>query len=94
MPEPCRVSPENRADDPSGHVNTISTRDDGSFTGREQHARDAIAKKLEDEELIQTIPKYKEGDDPKEYAKIARAACNRVVGALEKLMLDANRSKN
>jgi hypothetical protein len=34
------------------------------------------------------------GDDPKEYAKIARAACNRVVGALEKLILDANRAKN
>ncbi len=79
---------------PSGHINTASTRADGWLTGREHRARDAIAQKLEDEELIQTIPKYKEGDDPKEYAKIARAACERVVGALEKLMLDANRSKN
>ena len=79
---------------PSGHVNTASTRADGSLTGREQRARDAIAQKLEDEELIQTIPKFKDGDDPKEYAKIARAACDRVVGALEKLMLDASSSKN
>ena len=79
---------------PSGHINTASTRTDGSLTGRERRARDAIAQNLEDEELIQTIPKYKEGDDPKEYAKIARAACDRVVGALEKLMLDANRSRN
>ncbi len=79
---------------PAGHVNTASTRADGSLTGREQRARDTIAKKLEDEELIQTIPKFREGDDPKEYAKIARAACNRVVGALEKLMLDAKRARN
>ncbi len=79
---------------PAGHVNTASTRADGSLTGREQRARDAIAQKLEDEELIQTIPKFKDGDDPKEYARIARDACNRVVGALEKLMLDANRGKN
>jgi hypothetical protein len=78
---------------PSGHVNTASTRADGSLTGREQHARDALAKGLDDPELIQTIPKFKEGDDPKEYAKIADAACRRVVGALEKLMLDANRAK-
>jgi hypothetical protein len=79
---------------PSGHINTASIRADGTLTGREQRARDAIARKLEDEELIQTIPKFKDGDDPKEYAKIARAACNRVVGALEKLILDANRAKN
>ncbi len=82
------------ADYRSGHVNTASTRADGSLTGREQRARDAIAQKLEDEELIQTIPKFREGDDPKEYAKIARAACDRVVGALEKHMLDANRARN
>ncbi|MCZ8309328.1 MAG: hypothetical protein O9320_00645 [Magnetospirillum sp.] len=79
---------------PSGHINTASTRADGSLSGREQRARDAIAQKLEDEELIQTIPKFREGDDPKEYAKIARAACDRVVGALEKHILDANRARN
>jgi hypothetical protein len=84
----------NWADYPSGHVNTSSTRADGSLTGREQRARDAIAQTLEDEELIQTIPKFREGDDPKEYAKIARAACERVVGGLEKHMLDANRARN
>jgi hypothetical protein len=82
------------ADYPSGHVNAASTRAGGSLTGREQRARDAIAQKLEDEELIQTIPKFREGDDPKEYAKTARAACDRVVGALEKHMLDANRARN
>jgi hypothetical protein len=85
---------EKWAEQPSGHVNTASSRADGSLTGREQRARDAIAKELEDEELIQTIPKFNEGDDPKEYAKIARAACDRVVGALEKLMLDANLVKH
>jgi hypothetical protein len=85
---------ERWAEQPSGHVNTASTRVDGSLTGREQRARDAVANGLKDEELIQTIPKFQEGDDPKEYAKIARAACDRVVGALEKLMLDANRRRN
>ena len=79
---------------PSGHINTASTRADGSLTGREQRARDAIAQRLQDKELIQTIPKFKDGDDPKEYAKIARAACDRVVGALEKLILDASRAKS
>ncbi|MFN8703505.1 MAG: hypothetical protein ACK5X0_15470 [Rhodospirillales bacterium] len=85
---------ERWAEQPSGHVNTATTRADGSLTGREQRARDAIAKGLKDEELIQTIPKFQEGDDPREYAKIARAACDRVVGALEKRMLDANRARN
>ena len=78
---------------PSGHVNTASTRANGTLSGREQRARDAMAKQLQDEDLIQTIPKFKEGDDPKEYAKLARAACERVVGALEKRMLDVNRAE-
>jgi hypothetical protein len=78
---------------PSGHVNTASTQIDGSLTAREQRARDAMAKQLQDEDLIQTIPKFKEGDDPKEYAKLARAACERVVSALEKRMLDTNRAE-
>jgi hypothetical protein len=85
---------DKKLEQPAGHINTASIRADGSLTGREKRARDAIAKELDDEELIQTIPKFKEGDDPKEYAKIARAACTRVVGALEKLLLDTNRAKN
>jgi len=85
---------DKKLEQPAGHINTASIRADGSLTGREQRARDAIAKELDDEELIRTIPKFKEGDDPKEYAKIARAACTRVVGALEKLLLDTNRAKN
>jgi len=80
-------------DGSSGHVNTASTRVDGSLTGREQRARDAIAGEVGDE-LIQTIPKYREGDDPVEYAKTARAACDKVVGALEKLLLEGGGRRN
>ena len=94
LPDYSMGQPEKEwADYPSGHVNTASTRADGSLTAREQRARDAIAKELDDEELIQTIPKFREGDDPKEYSKIARAACDKVVRTLEKLMLDANRAR-
>jgi len=81
---------------PSGHINTASTRADGTLTGREQRAYDAMKRAVEklDPELVQTIPKFKEGDDPEEYAKKARAACNKVVGALEKLILDSKRLQN
>ena len=78
---------------PSGHINTASTRADGTLTGREQSAYDAMKRAVEklDPELVQTIPKFKEGDDPEEYAKKARGACDKVVGALEKLILDSKR---
>jgi hypothetical protein len=81
---------------PSGHINTASTRADGTLTGREQRAYDAIKRAAEklDPELVQTIPKFKEGDDPEKYAKKARMACDKVVGALEKLILDSKRQQN
>lgn len=81
---------------PSGHINTATTRANGTLTGREQRAYDAIKRAVEklDPELVQTIPKFKEGDDPEEYAKKARAACDKVVGALEKLILDSKRPQN
>ena len=87
------VNKELEGEFPSGHINTASTRADGTLTGREQRAYDAIKRAAEklDPELVQTIPKFKEGDDPEEYAKKARAACDKVVGALEKLILDSKR---
>ncbi len=79
---------------PAGHLNTASTRVDGTLTGREQRAIEAIQNAVRDRGLAEAIPKLEEGGDRAEYAKIARAASDRIVRTIEKIVLDSAGTPN
>ncbi|MFN7193147.1 MAG: hypothetical protein ACK5U4_17075 [Rhodospirillales bacterium] len=79
---------------PKGHINTASTRADGTLTSREQRAIEAIQNAVRDRGLAEAIPKLEEGGDRAEYAKIARAASDRIVRTIEKSVLDSGHTPN
>jgi hypothetical protein len=79
---------------PTGHLNTASTRADGTLTGREQRAIEAIQNAVRDRGLAEAIPKLEEDGDRAEYAKIARAASDRIVRTIEKIVLDTAHTPN
>jgi hypothetical protein len=88
------VEDDNIGKYPTGHLNTASTRADGTFTGREQRAIEAIQNAVRDRGLAEAIPKLEEGGDRAEYAKIARAASDRIVRTIEKIVLDSAGTPN
>jgi hypothetical protein len=64
------------------------------LTGREQRAIEAIQNAVRDRGLAEAIPKLEEGGDRAEYAKIARAASDRIVRTIEKIVLDSAGTPN
>jgi hypothetical protein len=64
------------------------------LTGREQRAIEAIQNAVRDRGLAEAIPKLEEGGDRAEYAKIARAASERIIRTIEKKVLDSANTPN
>jgi hypothetical protein len=64
------------------------------LTGREQRAIEAIQNAVRDRGLAEAIPKLEEGGDRVEYAKIARAASERIIRTIEKKVLDSANTPN
>jgi hypothetical protein len=80
----------------TSQVPTVQAGTGTELNGREQRARDALdaAFKEHGDGLVETLPKFKYGDDLQEYSKIARAASERIIRTIEKIVLDSANTPN